>query len=186
MDEVAIVNKRMMEVDKRVVEMNGRVVTLLDKVEELRRRNREFELALELEHQLCRALERRLSSHIDLFDGLMGEVGAMRDDHVRLVSRVIRGYLLARAELMPQPLVEYDGRLVPIGTVDSPIDLTDDSDDIVPDSEGGEVVDLAEEEEAQARDARYRGELTFHAEVEAARADPSPEYEPAPAYSESE
>jgi hypothetical protein len=71
---------------------------------------------------------------------------------------------------------------VPIGTVDSPIDLTDDSDKIVPDSEGGEVVDLAEEEEAQAQDARYRGELTFHAEVEAAQADPSPEYERAPEY----
>jgi hypothetical protein len=121
-----------------------------------------------------------------LFDGLMGEVGAMRDDHARLVSRVIRGYPLARAEPMPQPLVEYDGRLVPIGTVEEPIDLTDDSDEIVPDSEGGEVVDLAEEEDVQARDARYRGELTFHTEVEAARADPLPEYEPAPAYTESE
>jgi hypothetical protein len=64
--------------------------------------------------------------------------------------------------------------------------LTNDSDEIVPDSEGGEVVNLAKEEEAQARDARYRGELTFHAEVEAAWADPSPEYEPAPAYTESE
>jgi hypothetical protein len=186
MDEVAVVNERTTDLDERVVEMNGRVCTLLDEVQELRRRNREFELALESERQLRRGAERRLASHIDLFDRLMmGEVGAMRDDHARLVSRVIRGYPL-RAEPMPQPLVEYDGRLVPIGTVEEPIDLTDDSDDIVPDSEGGEVVDLAEEEEAQARDARYRGELTFHAEVEVARADPSPEYEPAPAYSESE
>jgi hypothetical protein len=131
-------------------------------------------------------VERRLASHIELFDGLMGEVGAMRDDHVRLVSRVIRGYPLARAELMPQPLVEYNGRLVPIGTVESPIDLTDDSDEIVPDSKGGEVLDLAEEEETQARDARYRGELTFHSEVDATCADPSPEYELAPVYTESE
>jgi hypothetical protein len=45
MDEVAIVNEQMMEVDERVVEMNGRVGTLLDKIEELRRRNRSFELA---------------------------------------------------------------------------------------------------------------------------------------------
>jgi hypothetical protein len=191
MDEVAVVNERTTDLDERVVELNGRVCTLLDEVQELRRRNREFELALESERNLRRGVERRLASHIDLFDGLMGEVGAMRDDHARLVSRVIRGYPL-RAEPMPQPLVEYDGRLVPIGMVDQPIDLTDDSDDIVPDSEGGEVVDLAEEEEAQARDARYRGELTFHAEVEAARADPSPEYErapsyePAPEYTESE
>jgi hypothetical protein len=110
----------------------------------------------------------------------------MRDDHARLVSRVVRGYPLARAEPMPQPLVKYNGRLVLIGTEEVPIDLTDDSDDIVPDSEGGEVVDLAKEEEVQARDARYRGELTFHAEVEAAHADPSPEYEPAVAYIKSE
>jgi hypothetical protein len=192
MDEVAIVNERVMEVDERVVESNGRVNTLLDKVEELRRRNREMELSLEMERQLRRALERRLTSHIDLFNGLMGEVGAMRDDHARLVSHVIRGYPLVRAEPMPQPLVEYDGRLVPIGTAEEPIDLTDDSDEIVPDSEGGEVVNLAEEEEAQAWDARYKGELTFHTGVEAARADPSPEYErapeyePAPEYTESE
>jgi hypothetical protein len=185
MDKVAIVNERMMKVDKRVVELNGRVGTLLDEVEEMRRRNRSFELALESERNLRRGVERRLASHIELFNGLMWEVGAMRDDHARLVSRVIRGYPLARTEPMPQPLVEYDGRLVPIGTVESPIDLTDDSDKVVPDSEGGEVVDLAEEEETQARDARYRGELTFHAEVEAARLDPSPEYEPAPEYTES-
>jgi hypothetical protein len=71
---------------------------------------------------------------------------------------------------------------VPIGSIDSPI-TTDTSEEVVPDSEAGdEVVDLAEEEEAQARDARYRGELTFHAEVEAARLDPSPEYERAPEY----
>jgi hypothetical protein len=126
------------------------VNTLLDEVEELRRRNRQFELALESERQLRRGLERRLASHIDLFDGLMGEVGVMRDDHARLVSHAIRGYPLARAEPMPQPLVKYDGHLVPIGTAEEPIDLTDDSDEIVPDSEGGEVVDLAEEEEAQA------------------------------------
>jgi hypothetical protein len=76
--------------------------------------------------------------------------------------------------------------LVLIGTAESPINLTDSSEDIVPDSKGGKVVDLVEEEEAQARDARYRGELTFHAEVEAARLDPSPEYELPLHYTESE
>jgi hypothetical protein len=52
MDEVAIVNEWAMEVDERVVELNGRVGTLLDKVEELRRRNRSFELSLESERNL--------------------------------------------------------------------------------------------------------------------------------------
>jgi hypothetical protein len=49
MDEVAIVNERTMEIDERVVEINGSVGTLLDEVEELRRRNHQFELALEAE-----------------------------------------------------------------------------------------------------------------------------------------
>jgi hypothetical protein len=106
------------------------------------------------------------------------------------VNRVANGIHPRRAEARTrtplQPLVEYGGRLVPIGSIDSPV-VTDTSDEVVPDSEAGdEVVDLAEEEEAQARDARYRGELTFHAEVEAARLDPAPEYEPVPEYTESE
>jgi hypothetical protein len=106
--------------------------------------------------------------------------------HVRLVDHVVRWFPQRRAEVAPQPLVEYGGHLVPIWTAESPIDLTDSSDDIVPDSEAGEeIVGLAEEEDAQARDARYQRELTFHAEVEAAHQDPAPEYEPALEYTES-
>jgi hypothetical protein len=110
----------------------------------------------------------------------------MWDDHARLVDRVVRGFPQRRAEVAPQPLVEYGGRLVPIGTAESPIDLTDSSDDIVPDLEAGkEIVNLTKEEVAQARDVSYRGEVTFHTEVEAAHWDPAPEHEPAPEYTES-
>ena len=56
------------------------------------------------------------------------------------------------------------------------IDLTDDSDDVFPDSE----LDFMGEEEEQAAEARHRGELTFHAEVTRAQADPSPEYRDRP------
>jgi len=59
------------------------------------------------------------------------------------------------------------------------IDLTDDSANDV------EVIDMAQEEEDQAAHARMSGEETFHAEIERARADPSPEYpkdDPLPAY----
>ena len=45
-----------------------------------------------------------------------------------------------------------------------------------------EVVDFGGEEERQAEDARRRGNLTFHAEVERARADPLPEYVDPPLY----
>ena len=55
------------------------------------------------------------------------------------------------------------------------VDLTDDSED--------DVLDLSREEEQQAREEECRGVLTFHAEVECARADPAPEYEaPPPSY----
>ena len=78
--------------------------------------------------------------------------------------------------------VGFQGRLVPIGEPDraeSPpreiIDLTDNSKD--------DVLNLSSEEEQQAREEECRGVLTFHAEVEHARADPASEYEaPPPGY----
>jgi len=98
-----------------------------------------------------------------------------------------------RVESPATRLVEFQGRLVPIeelapdSEVDraaSPvtvevIDLTDDSMDDV------EVINMAQEEEDQAAHARMSGEETFHAEIEQARADPSPEYpegDPLPPY----
>ena len=45
-----------------------------------------------------------------------------------------------------------------------------------------EVVDFGEEEERQAEDARRRDEITFHAKIERARVDPSPEYVDPPLY----
>ena len=44
------------------------------------------------------------------------------------------------------------------------------------------VRDFLAQEEEQAQEARWNNELMFHAEVEAARADPAPEYEGAPEY----
>ena len=87
-----------------------------------------------------------------------------------------------RAVRRASTLVRFQGRLVPIGELDraeSPpreiIDLTDDSKD--------DVLDLSSEEEQQAREEEHMGVLTFHAEVECARADPAPEYEaPPPGY----
>ena len=79
-------------------------------------------------------------------------------------------------------LVGFQGWLVPIGEPDRAeslpreiIDPTDDSED--------DVLNLSSEEERQAREEERRGVLTFHAEVERARADPAPEYEaPPPGY----
>ena len=87
-----------------------------------------------------------------------------------------------RAVRRASTLVGFQGWLVPIGEPDraeSPpreiIDLTDDSED--------DVLNLSSEEERQAREEECRGILTFHAEVERARADPAPEYKaPPPEY----
>jgi hypothetical protein len=123
MDEVAVVNEKMDGVvdsmnlvDERVVELNGRVGTLLDEVEELRRRDRQLESALEAERNTCRTLERRLVAHVALVDELVVDLGRVRDDHARLVNRVVNGVHPRRAEgarRSPlQQLVEYGGRLV--------------------------------------------------------------------------
>ena len=87
-----------------------------------------------------------------------------------------------RAVRRASSLVGFQGWLVPIGEPDcaeSPpreiIDLTNDSKD--------DILNLSSEEEQQARQEECRGALTFHAEVEHARADPALEYEaPPPGY----
>ena len=87
-----------------------------------------------------------------------------------------------RAVWRASTLVGFQGQLVPIGEPDraeSPpreiIDFTDDSED--------DVLNLSSEEDRQAREEERRGVLTFHAEVERARADPAPEYKaPPPEY----
>ena len=47
------------------------------------------------------------------------------------------------------------------------------------------MIDLLGEEEEQALEEIRRGAIVFDAEVRAARADPSPEYEEAPPYTPS-
>ena len=87
-----------------------------------------------------------------------------------------------RAVRRASTLVGFQGWLVPIGEPDcaeSPprkiIDLTNDSEDV--------VLNLSSEEKQQAREEERMGVLTFHAEVERARADPASEYEaPPPGY----
>ena len=87
-------------------------------------------------------------------------------------------------------LVEHEGRLIPI---EEPIDLaerrptphpcdiidlTDDSDEVMPGSSGssvGSIRDFGVEEEEQARNEE--GEM-IEAEVRRAMADPAPEYLP--------
>ena len=47
---------------------------------------------------------------------------------------------------------------------------------------GSPARDFLAKEEEQAQEARWNNKLTFHAEVEAAQADPALEYEGTPEY----
>ena len=120
-----------------------------------------------------------------LTNGLVQTVGNLTDNLARLTCWVSNGLPRARplvdsARMAAEPihmLIEHEGRLVEIGEVDRA------EDEIVPDStRGSPARDFLAEEEEQAQEARWNNELTFHAEVEAARADPAPEYEGAPEY----
>ena len=187
MDEAVDLNERvnveMREVEEDVRTLKREVVELRDELREVREAHGRLScqvgelntLAEDMRRQLRllrtpeeRAAERRRLDEEEVTD-LEWERHALRLAERRAVRRA-------------STLVGFQGRLVPIGEPDraeSPpreiIDLTDDSED--------DVLDLSSEEEQQAREEECMGVLTFHAEVECARADPAPEYEaPPPGY----
>jgi hypothetical protein len=43
------------------------------------------------------------------FDGLLEEVGTLWDDQARLVNYMVKNFPLARAGVVPQFLIEYEG-----------------------------------------------------------------------------
>ena len=198
MDEVAELNKRvdveMREVEEDIGRLKEEVIDLRNELreereargrlsrqvgelntlmEDMRRtlrlpRSPEERAALRIASELREAQQRRNEEEFDLTDSEW-------ESHC---LRLAEGRIIRRA----QTLTPFEGCLVPIGEPDraeSPprevIDLTDDSKD--------DILDLSSEEEAQAREEERRGVLTFHAEVECARADPAPEYKaPPPGY----
>ena len=128
-----------------------------------------------------------------LVNSLVETVGLVQNDVVRIHHWFVNNRVNRRAERRPdqvQMLVVHEGRLIPI---EEPInlaerrltphpcdviDLTDDSDDVMPDTLGSSVEsirDFGEEEEEQARNEE--GEM-IEAEVRQAMADPAPEYLP--------
>ena len=120
-----------------------------------------------------------------LTNSLVQTIGDLRNDLARLTHWVLNGLPRARplvdsARMAAEPihmLIEHEGCLVEIGEVDQA------KDEIVLDStHGSPVRDFLGKEEEQAQEARWNNELTFRAEVEAAQADPAPEYEGAPEY----
>ena len=124
----------------------------------------------------------------------METVGLVQNNVARIHHWFVNNQINRWAERQPdqvQMLVAHKGRLIPIEEpIDlakrrptphphEVIDLTDDSDDVMPDTSGlsseESIRDFAGEEEEQAQNEE--GE-TIEAEVCQAMADPAPEYLP--------
>ena len=205
MDEVANVNEKIDGVDGRAFTMRQEIDELRELNEALRVNAERDSRAMDSLRREVGTLKHLVNGLVEGLGSLRDDVMRWRlvDRHFARTGMLP---IMGRAESVPssgptsgpsssrtssvssgppQELVHHEGRLVPIETPDRAevrpvidltddevIDLTDDSDDV--------VVDLTGEEEEQARLAREAGEVTFHAEVERARADPSPEYRSLP------
>ena len=198
MDEVADLNERvdveMREVEEDIRTLKGEVAELKDELREVReahgRLNRQVgelnTLAEDMRRQLRlpRTPEERAAARIKADLGAADRRQQLDEEEVTDSEWERHALRLAerRAVRRALTLVGFQGCLVTIGEPDCAeslprkiIDLTDDSKD--------DVLNLSSEEEQQAREEERMGVLTFHAEVECARADPAPEYEaPPPGY----
>ena len=205
--DLSVVDVKMEDLDRRIIALTDKGIrdredVRMMRVEERERIERWTERSVletrclngELESLRTQLLDERRArrelarSHAGLrtlTNGLVQTVGELRDDLARLTRWVSNGLPRARplvdsARMAAEPihmLIEHEGRLVEIGEVDRA------EDEIVLDStRGSPARDFLAKEEEQAQEARWNNELTFHAEVEAARADPAPEYEGAPNY----
>ena len=148
--------------------------------------DRNLEECVGREGERIRSLERTIGTLRTLINSLVEMVGLVQND----VARVNHWFVNNQANCCQaepcleqvQMLVEYEEQLVPI---EEPIDLaerrptphpctviglTDEDDEIVPDSEGL-VRDFMVEEEEQARNE----EETIQAEINQAAVDPAPE-----------
>ena len=198
MDEVVDLNERvdvrMEEVEEDVGTLKGEVVELRNELRELREAHGQLSCQVSKLNTLAEDMRRHLRLPRTLEERAVARIEAdlrvveqrWELDEAESTDSEWERHALQMAEnravRRASTLVGFQGRLVPIGELDraeSPpreiMDLTDDSKD--------DVLDLSSEEERQAREEERRGVLTFHAEVERARADPAPEYEaPPPGY----
>ena len=192
MDEVASVNERMEGIEEGALSLVPRVVSLEEENRQLREVQRAQEDRISRDRERIRDLERTTGTLRTLINSLVETVGLVQDDvariHHRFVNNRVNRWAERRSDQV-QMLVEHEGRLIPIEEPidlaerrptphpNQVIDLTDDSDEVMPGSSGSSelIRDFGEEEEEQARNEE--GE-TIEAEVRRAMADPAPEYLP--------
>ena len=189
LDKVASVHEK---VDMLVLDAKTMRDSRMDNVEEMQAMSRRISNDREdwmrrfvEESWMRRDLARDHNELKSLCNSLVAEVGRLTDDLGSLRQRFSRSLpraapLVDSARMAAEPihmLIRHEGRLVEIGEVDRA------EDEVVLDStRGSPARDFLAEEEEQAQEAQWNNELTFHAEVEAARADPSPQYEDPPVY----
>src|SRR6202000_2425458 len=197
MDEVDFVNERqdarMEGIEEGALSLVSRVVLVEEESRQLREVQRAQEERISRDGERIRDLERTTGMLRTLINSLVETVGLVQNNVARIHHRVANNRANRWAKRRPeqvQMLVEHEGRLIPIEEpIDlaerrptphprEVIDLTDNSDEVMPGFSGSSVEsirDFGEEEEEQAQNEE--GE-TIEAEVRRAMADPAPEYLP--------
>ena len=184
MDEVAFVNKRQDErmegIEEGAFSLVPRVMSVEEENHQLREVQRAQEERIVWDGERIRELERSVGTLRTLINSLVETIGLVQNDVAQIHHQFVNNQVNRRAECQSdqaQMLVEHKGRLIPIKEpIDlaerrptphpsQVIDLTDDSDDVMPGSSGSLVElirDFGEEEEQQAHNEE--GE-TIEAEV---------------------
>ena len=195
MDEVAYANKRQ---DERMEGIEEGALSLVSRVASVEEENRQLrEVQRAQEEQIVQDgeriwdLERPAGTLRTLINSLVETVGLVQNDVAWIHHRFVNNRVNRQAEHpseQVQMLVVHEGRLIlieelidlaerrPTRHPCEVIDLTDNSDDVIPGTSGSLVElirDFGEEEEEQAQNEE--GE-TIEAEVHQAMADPAPEY----------
>ena len=196
MEKVAFVNerqdKRMEGIKEGALSLVSRVVSVEENCQ-LREVQQAQEEWIVWDGERIWDLERSVGTLRTLINSLVETVGLVQNNMAQIHHRFVNNRVNCRAECRPdqvQMLVEHEGRLIPIKEpIDlakrrltphpsQVIDLTDNSDDVMPGSSGSSIEsirDFGEEEEEQAQNEE--GE-TIEAEVRRTMADPAPEYLP--------
>ena len=196
MDKVAFVNerqdKRMEGIEEGALSLVSRVVSVEEENHQLREVQRAQEEQIVRDGERIWDLERSCGTLRTLINSLVEIVGLVQNDVAQIYHCFVNNRVNRQAERQSdqvQMLVAHEGRLIlieePIDLAErrltlhphDVIDLTDDSDDVMPGTSGSSVESIRDfgEEEEQARNEE--GE-TIEAEVCRAMADPAPEYLP--------
>ena len=183
MDEVAFVNERQDErmegIEKGTLSLVPRVSSLEEENCQLREVQRAQEERIVRDGERIRDLERSVGMLRTLINSLVETVGLVQNDVARIHHWFVNNRVNRWAEHCSdqvQMLVEHEGRLIPI---EEPIDLserrptphpsqiidlTDDSNEVMPSSSGSSIElirDFGEEEKEQARNEEGETRLRF-------------------------